>query len=132
MLNIDNEKLDKAYKKKIAVALKKRMEEDKYFKKKCDESSKTLDGALSYVKSEAEKQKEDNYCAVIEDNTVYDWCFHYIMEDNLNFEKKQIIHKKAKSTPVKNDEDNKNAQSGRPEIKNSSQKKQVDQLLFDF
>lgn len=89
--------LDKQYKRMIAQALRKRMDEDPLFKAKCDSSMKTLDGVLSYVKDEARKQSEGG-CAVIADEEVYQWAVHYVIEDSLDCEPNTT---KKKATPAK-------------------------------
>ena len=113
MLSFGN--LDRQYKKMIAQALQKRMDEDPLFKAKCDSSTKTLDGVLSYVKGEARKQSEGN-CAVIADEEVYQWAVHYVIEDSLDCEPNTT---KKKAKPV--------------ETPRKTLKAQVDdQLTFDF
>lgn len=109
------ENLDKQYKKMIAQALQKRMDEDPLFKAKCDSSTKTLEGVLSYVKGEARKQSEGG-CAVIADEEVYQWAVHYVIEDSLDCEPNTT---KKKAKPV--------------ETPRKTLKAQVDdQLTFDF
>lgn len=117
--------LDKQYKRMIAQALQKRMDEDPLFKAKCDSSTKTLDGVLSYVKGEARRQSEGN-CAVIADEEVYQWAVHYVIEDSLDCEPKEGLTiktaaktKKSVAKPV--------------EKPRKTLKAQVDdQLTFDF
>lgn len=116
------ENLDKQYKRMIAQALQKRMDEDPLFKAKCEESEKTLDGVLSYVKGEAEKQREGR-CAVIPDEEVYQWAVHYVIEDSLDCEPKTT---KAKASPSK-------SVAEPVEKPKKTLKAQVDeQLTFDF
>lgn len=113
MLSFGN--LDRQYKRMIAQALQKRMEEDPLFKAKCDSSTKTLEGVLSYVKGEARNQSEGS-CAVIADEEVYQWAVHYVMEDSLDCEPNTT---KKKAKPV--------------ETPKKTLKAQVDdQLTFDF
>lgn len=97
MLSFGN--LDKEYKKMIAQALRKRMDEDPLFKAKCDSSTKTLDGVLSYVKGEARKRSEGS-CAVIPDEEVYQWAVHYVIEDSLDCEPKTTKAKPSTSKTV--------------------------------
>lgn len=107
--------LDKQYKRMIAQALQKRMDEDPLFKAKCDSSTKTLEGVLSYVKGEARKQSEGG-CAVIADEEVYQWAVHYVIEDSLDCEPNTT---KAKAKPAKKERKTLKAQVD-------------DQLMFDF
>lgn len=115
------ENLDKQYKRMIAQALQKRMDEDPLFKAKCDSSTKTLDGVLSYVKGEARKQSEGG-CAVMADEEVYQWAEHYVIEDSLDCEPK------GKASPSRTV-----AETDKEEEARKTLKKQVDdQLTFDF
>ncbi len=116
MLSFGN--LDKQYKKMIAQALQKRMDEDPLFKAKCDSSTKTLDGVLSYVKGEAKKQSEGS-CAVIADEEVYQWAVHYVIEDLLDCEPKEGLTIKTAAKTKKSVAKTLKAQVG-------------DQLTFDF
>lgn len=123
MLSFGN--LDRQYKKMIAQALQKRMDEDPLFKAKCDSSTKTLDGVLSYVKGEARKRSEGS-CAVIADEEVYQWAVHYVIEDSLDCEpKKGLTIKTAAKT--------KKSVAEPVEKPKKTLKAQVDdQLTFDF
>ncbi len=85
--------LDKKYAQAIANYLLGRIETDECLKVKLEETTKTLKGCVDYVKSEAKKQAEDGV-AMIEDNQVYEWCIHYFLEDNLDFEPKEKENKK--------------------------------------
>lgn len=53
----------------------------------CRKPNKTLDGVMNYVLQEAKKQAFKN-CAMVEDDTVYNWVIHYITEDSLDCEPK--------------------------------------------
>ena len=87
-MNLESlKKLDKKYAQVIANYLLERIETDECLRAKLEETNKTLKGCVDYVKSEAKKQAEDGV-AMIEDNQVYDWCVHYFLEDNLDFEPK--------------------------------------------
>ena len=87
-MNLESLKnLDKKYAQAIANYLLGRIETDECLRTKIEETNKTLKGCVDYVKSEAKKQAEDGV-AMIEDNQVYDWCVHYFLEDNLDFEPK--------------------------------------------
>lgn len=127
MLRMEN--LDKQYKRMIAQALQKRMDEDPLFKAKCDSSTKTLEGVLSYVKGEARKQSEGN-CAVIADEEVYQWAVHYVIEDSLDCEP-ETTKKKAK--PAKKERKPLLDEEKPVEKPKKTLKAQVDdQLTFDF
>lgn len=88
-------KQDKKYAQRIADYLLKRVEEDPYLKEKLETTNKTLKGCVAYVKSEAQKQAEDNM-AWCSDEEVYGWCVHYFLEDSLNFEPKVTKKKSEK------------------------------------
>ena len=120
MLKMEN--LDKQYKRMIAQALQKRMDEDPLFKAKCEESSKTLDGVLAYVKREARKQNEGG-CAVIADEEVYQWAVHYVLEDSLDCESKAETPKSVAELDRKKTEE---------KPKKTLKKQLDDQLTFDF
>ena len=93
-MNLESlKKLDKKYAQAIANYLLGRIETDECLKDKLEETSKTLKGCVSYVKSEAKKQAEDGV-AMIEDSQVYEWCVHYFLEDSLDFETKEKENKK--------------------------------------
>lgn len=129
MLSFGN--LDRQYKRMIAQALQKRMEEDPLFKAKCDSSTKTLDGVLSYVKGEARNQSEGN-CAVIPDEEVYQWAVHYVIEDSLDCEpnttKKKAKPAKKERKPLLDEAETKPVENPKKTLK-----AQVDdQLMFDF
>lgn len=79
--------LDKKYAQAIASYLLGRIETDECLRTKLEETTKTLKGCIDYAKSEAKKQAEDGV-AMIEDSQVYDWCVHYFLEDNIDFEPK--------------------------------------------
>lgn len=85
--------VDKKYAQAIANYLLNRIETDECLKTKLEETNKTLKGCISYVKSEAKKQAEDNV-AIIEDSQVYEWSVHYFLEDSLDFEPKEKANKK--------------------------------------
>ena len=131
--------LDKQYKRMIAQALQKRMDEDPLFKAKCDSSTKTLEGVLSYVKGEARKQSEGNV-AVIADEEVYQWAVHYVIEDSLDCEPNTTKKKgKPAKTVAKTPEsvvDEPESVVDEPESvakPKKTLKAQVDdQLMFDF
>lgn len=99
--------LDKKYAQAIANYLLARIETDECLKAKIEETNKTLKGCVSYVKSEAKKQAEDGI-AMIEDSQVYDWCVHYFLEDNIDFEPKEKPNKK-------NDEEDKKKETEKVE-----------------
>ena len=87
-MNLESlKKLDKKYAQVIANYLLERIETDECLRTKIEETNKTLKGCVDYVKSEAKKQAEDGV-AMVEDSQVYDWCVHYFLEDNLDFEPK--------------------------------------------
>ena len=87
-MNLESLKnLDKKYAQAIANYLLGRIETDECLRTKIEETNKTLKGCVDYVKSEAKKQAEDGV-AMVEDSQVYDWCVHYFLEDNLDFEPK--------------------------------------------
>lgn len=123
------ENLDKQYKRMIAQALQKRMDEDPLFKAKCEESSKTLDGVLAYVKREARKQNEGG-CAVIADEEVYQWAVHYVLEDSLDCESKAETPKSVAETPESVAEPDRKKTEEKP--KKTLKKQLDDQLTFDF
>lgn len=99
-MNLESLKnLDKKYAQAIANYLLERIETDECLKAKLEETNKTLKGCVDYVKSEAKKQAEDGV-AMIEDNQVYDWCVHYFLEDNLDFEPKAKENKEDKKEKI--------------------------------
>ena len=130
MLRMEN--LDKQYKRMIAQALQKRMDEDPLFKAKCDSSTKTLEGVLSYVKGEARKQSEGN-CAVIADEEVYQWAVHYVLEDSLDYEPREGLTIKTAAKTKKSVAKATESVAKPVEKPRKTLKAQVDdQLTFDF
>lgn len=92
------------YKGIIARYLFNFANEDEHFKSKLIETDKTLDGCISYIKSEAKKVAV-NSCAVVEDNVVYQQARHYFLEDSINNEVKASQPKTtSKPTPQEVDE----------------------------
>ena len=99
-MNLESlKKLDKKYAKAIANYLLNRIETDECLKAKLEETTKTLKGCVDYIKSEANKQAEDRV-AMIEDSQVYDWCVHYFLEVNLDFEPKEKENKEDKKEKI--------------------------------
>ena len=99
-MNLESLKnLDKKYAQAIANYLLGRIETDECLRTKIEETNKTLKGCVDYIKSEAKKQAEDGV-AMIEDNQVYDWCVHYFLEDNLDFEPKAKENKEDKKEKI--------------------------------
>ena len=99
-MNLESlKKLDKKYAQAIASYLLGRIETDECLRAKLEETNKTLKGCVDYVKSEAKKQAEDGV-AMVEDNQVYDWCVHYFLEDNLDFEPKAKENKEDKKEKI--------------------------------
>ena len=77
---------------------------DEHFKQKLIETDKTLDGCISYIKSEAKKTAV-NGCAMVEDDVVYQQARHYFLEDSINNEVKSVQPKATpKPTPQEIDE----------------------------
>lgn len=77
---------------------------DEHFKQKLIETDKTIDGCISYIKSEAKKTAV-NGCAMVEDDVVYQQARHYFLEDSINNEVKASQPKTtSKPTPQEIDE----------------------------
>lgn len=49
---------------------------------KLNNPNKSIDKMFSYVRSQAEKKKQSNGCAVIKDTEVFGWAVHYYDEDD--------------------------------------------------
>lgn len=77
--------------------------EDEHFKQKLIETDKTLDGCISYIKSEARK-KAVSGCAVVEEDVVYQQARHYFLEDSINNEVESQPKATPKPTPQEIDE----------------------------
>lgn len=91
------------YKGIIARYLFNFANEDEHFKQKLLETDKTLDGCISYIKSEAKKTAV-NGCAMVEDDVVYQQARHYFLEDSINNEVKSQPKATPKLTPQEADE----------------------------
>ena len=114
-------KLDKKYAQAIANYLLGRIETDECLRTKIEETNKTLKGCVDYVKSEAKKQAEDGV-AMIEDNQVYDWCVHYFLEDNLDFEPKAKENKEDKKEKIEEETEKVDTLFGEEEVAKEKKK----------
>ena len=122
-MNLESLKnLDKKYAQAIANYLLGRIETDECLRTKIEETNKTLKGCVDYVKSEAKKQAEDGV-AMIEDNQVYDWCVHYFLEDNLDFEPKAKENKEDNKEKIEEETEKVDTLFGEEEV--AKEKKKV-------
>lgn len=87
-------KIEKMQVKIIADYLLKKIDEDSYFCFQLEVSNKTLEGCLSYVKSQAKKIATDGF-AWCSDDVVFSWVYDYFMEDSINFEPKNKENNKS-------------------------------------
>ena len=117
---------DKKYITRIADYLLDRVNKDEVLKEKIENTSKTLEGCLSYVKEEARKQAQ-NGCAVIEDEEVYGWVVHYFLEDNL----KEKVVKKTTPPTTEKDIEKYNNQSSPTTSKKSKNKKEAKEIIME-
>ena len=121
-MNLESlKKLDKKYAQAIASYLLGRIETDECLRAKLEETNKTLKGCVDYVKSEAKKQAEDGV-AMIEDNQVYDWCVHYFLEDNLDFEPKAKENKEDKKEKIEEETEKVDTLFGEEEVAKEKKK----------
>ena len=121
-MNLESlKKLDKKYAQAIADYLLERIETDECLRAKLEETNKTLKGCVDYVKSEAKKQAEDGV-AMIEDNQVYDWCVHYFLEDNLDFEPKAKENKEDKKEKIEEETEKVDTLFGEEEVSKEKKK----------
>ena len=121
-MNLESlKKLDKKYAQAIADYLLERIETDECLRAKLEETNKTLKGCVDYVKSEAKKQAEDGV-AMIEDNQVYDWCVHYFLEDNLDFEPKAKENKEDKKEKIEEETEKVDTLFGEEEVAKEKKK----------
>lgn len=121
-MNLESlKKLDKKYAQAIANYLLERIETDECLRAKLEETNKTLKGCVDYVKSEAKKQAEDGV-AMIEDNQVYDWCVHYFLEDNLDFEPKAKENKEDKKEKIEEETEKVDTLFGEEEVAKEKKK----------
>ena len=124
-MNLESlKKLDKKYAKAIASYLLERIETDECLRAKLEETNKTLKGCVDYIKSEAKKQAEDGV-AMIEDNQVYDWCVHYFLEDNLDFEPKAKENKEDKKEKIEEETEKVETLLGEEEVVKEKKKANV-------
>ena len=85
------------YKKSIFNYLKSRIETDIDLAEAIKKPNKSIDGVINYIKAEAKKKAEGNV-AVIPDEEVYGWSVHYILEDELDYEKGEKNDRGSKVT----------------------------------
>ena len=124
-MNLESlKKLDKKDAQAIASYLLGRIETDECLRAKLEETNKTLKGCVDYVKSEAKKQAEDGV-AMIEDNQVYDWCVHYFLEDNLDFEPKEKENKEDKKEKIEEETEKVETLLGEEEVVKEKKKANV-------
>lgn len=82
-MNIEQlKKQDKKHAQRIADYLLERIETDLPLREKLESTTKTLKGCVGYCKQQARKHEEDE-CAMITDEEVFEWCVHYFLEDNI-------------------------------------------------
>lgn len=97
-LTAEQEKaLNHQYKKAIFNYLKGRCETDTTLAEAVKKPNKTIEGVINYIKAEAKKQAQGNV-AVIADEEVFGWAVHYILEDELNYEKGEKNDRGSKDT----------------------------------
>ena len=84
-LTVDVKREKEPLKWSIIDELESRCKDDPFLAEACKKQNKTLDGVIKYVTQEARKQAVKN-CAVIEDEEVYEWAVHYILEDSIDCE----------------------------------------------
>lgn len=91
MVDLTVGKIDAKDKNRLAIVkyLSDRTLADEALEEACKKENKTLDGVMNYVLQEAKKQAFKN-CAMVEDDTVYNWATHYILEDELDCEPKKV------------------------------------------
>lgn len=105
--------MDLQYKKVIFAYLKNRIAEDEALAEAVKKENKSIYGVLNYIKSEAKKQAQGNV-AVIPDEEVFGWAVHYILEDELDYEKgdknenRKVVqaNEKSGSKNIEPDQDN--------------------------
>lgn len=77
--------------------LAQRCEIDEALKEACQKETKTIAGVTAYVRSQAKEQAGKSQWVMIDDDTVYEWAVHYIIEDSIDCEPKKAEPKKEKS-----------------------------------
>ena len=115
------------YQKRIFCYLSGRITEDKDLAEAIKNPKKTIDGVINYIKQQARKQAQ-NGVAVIPDDTVFNWCVHYILEDELNCEEK-------KSAEPEEDEEDEHEEvpAAKEKAKPESKKtKSIEEQMQDF
>jgi len=78
----------------IAKYLSERVKFDDALAQAVKKDNKTMSGVVKYLESEAKKtiaesQRTGAVCVGLDDEIVWDWAVHYILEDSLDFEKKE-------------------------------------------
>ena len=97
MVDLTIEKVDPKDGNRLAIVkyLKDRTFADTNLDEACQKEKKTIDGVMSYIKGEAQKQAV-NGMAMVADDVVYGWAVHYILEDSIDCEPKKA-EKKTKT-----------------------------------
>lgn len=106
--------------------LAQRCEIDATLKEACKKENKTITGVTAYVRQQAKEQAGKSQWVMVDDDTVYDWAVHYILEDSIDCEPKKAEPKKAEDYIAKWKEEHKVVEP--PKIKVGDNP----QLLFDF
>ena len=78
---------------KLADYLSQRVEIDDALREAVNKPNKTIEGVVNYVKNQVletikQEDRKGTVMRMIEDEEVYNWAVHYILEDSLDFEKK--------------------------------------------
>lgn len=115
----------------IAKYLSERVKFDDALAEAVKKDNKTMFGVVNYLESEAKKtiaesQKTGAVCVGIDDEIVWGWAVHYILEDSLDFEKKEPQKKTPSEHPTTTPKKKKK------ESKHDVAMRFIDQLTFDF
>lgn len=84
------------YKVRVVLYLSDRTLADVALEDACKKENKTLDGVMNYVYQEAKKVAIGN-AAWVDDEVVWGWVVHYILEDSIDCEPKKEIAKPSTS-----------------------------------
>jgi len=81
------------YKVRVVLYLSDRTLADVALEDACKKENKTIDGVMNYVYQEAQKVATNcanGKAAWVDDDVVWGWAVHYILEDSLDCEPKKV------------------------------------------
>lgn len=134
-LTIANVDPKDTYRLRVVTYLSERTLKDVALEDACKKENKSVDGIMAYIMSEAMKVAQtckNGKGAWVEDDEVWNWAVHYIMEDSLDFEPKKEEPKTTSSAASFYEQWKKDHPASTTTSKGKNTVFDSDQLMFDF